>query len=84
MIKLTCIYLSFDVHSSCPDLEAIKLCFQDIKKWMMNNFLKLNEDKTELLDIGPYVSPIKSVDLGGFSVTPVKKQRIWDFYLTIE
>ena len=71
----TQIYLSFDVHSKSPDLNSIKMCFQDIKQWMMNNFLKLNEDKTELLDIGPYVSPIKSVDLGGFSVVPVNKAK---------
>ena len=41
----------------------------------MNNFLKLNEDKTELMDIGPYVSPIKSVNLGGFSINPVGKAK---------
>ena len=36
----TQIYLSFDVHSKSPDLNSIKMCFQDIKQWMMNNFLK--------------------------------------------
>ena len=71
----TQIYFAFDVHSDNPDLDAIKMCFQEIKHWMSTNFLKLNEEKTELLDIGPYVSPIKSVDLGGFSITPVEKAK---------
>jgi len=67
----TQIYFSFDVHSDNPDLEAIKVCFQEIKQWMLKNFLKLNEDKTELLDIGPYVSTIKSLNLGSLEINPV-------------
>lgn len=63
----TQIYFAFDVHSHNPDLSAVKQCFQDIKTWMTNNFLKLNDDKTEFIDIGYYVSPIKSLDLAEFS-----------------
>ena len=44
----TQVYFAFDVHSKDPDLNAIKLCFKEIKQWMSRNFLKLNEDKTEL------------------------------------
>ena len=71
----TQIYFAFDVHSDNPDLEAVKVCFQEIKHWMSNNFLKLNEDKTELLDIGPYVSTITSLDLGDLDITPVEKAK---------
>ena len=76
----TQVYFAFDVHSKDPDLNAIKLCFKEIKQWMSRNFLKLNEDKTELLDVGPYVSPISSLDLGGFSITPVQKAKNLGFY----
>ena len=59
----TQIYFAFDVHSKNPNLDGIKACFQDIKDWMAENFLKLNEDKTELLNIGPYESTVQSLNL---------------------
>ena len=61
----TQIYFSFDVHNPNPDLTAIKECFNEIKIWMLKNFLKLNHDKTEFMDIGYYVSPLKNLDIGG-------------------
>ena len=54
----------YDVHSSNPDLTAVKNCFLEIKQWMTVNFLKLNDEKTEFIDIEPYVSPIQTMDLG--------------------
>ena len=60
----TQVYFSFDVHSDNPDMSKVKACFQEIKNWMAVNYLKLNEEKTEFLDIGPYISPIKELDLG--------------------
>ena len=60
----TQVYFSFNVHSSTPDLTAIKECFAEVKLWMSYNFLKLNDDKTEFIDIGYYISPIQSLDLG--------------------
>jgi hypothetical protein len=71
----TQVYFVFDVHSENPDLSAVKKCFIDIKIWMTKNFLKLNDDKTEFMDIGYYVSPIKSLDLGEFSFEPVTKAK---------
>ena len=71
----TQVYFSFDVHSPNPDLSKVKACFQEIKNWMALNYLKLNEDKTEFVDIGPYVSPIKVLDLGETSVTPTEKAK---------
>ena len=59
----TQIYFAFDVHSKNPNLDGIKACFQDIKDRMAENFLKLNEDKTELLNIGPYESTVQSLNL---------------------
>ena len=57
----TQVYFAFDEHSNNPDLSAVKLCFDEIKRWMALNFLKLNDDKTEFIDIGPYQSPIQSL-----------------------
>jgi exonuclease III len=71
----TQIYFSFDIHSDNPNLVAIKACFQEIKEWMAKNFLKLNEDKTELLDIGPYVSTVKSLNLGSLDINPVETAK---------
>ena len=59
----TQIYFSFDVHSDKPDIEVIKECFNDIKKWMADNFLKMNAGKTVYLDIGVYESPLNSITL---------------------
>jgi len=72
----TQVYFSFDVHSTNPDLTLIKECFSEIKKWMALNYLKLNDGKTEFLDIGYYVSPITSIDLGEeVSLEPVEKAK---------
>jgi hypothetical protein len=71
----TQVYFSFNVHSSNPDLSRIKECFGEIKKWMTSNYLKLNDGKTEFIDIGYYVSPIKSLDLGEVSAEPVDKAK---------
>ena len=71
----TQIYFVFDVNSTNPDLSAVRNCFQEIKTWMVSNFLKLNDDKTEFIDIGYYVSPIKSLNLGEFSFEPVTKAK---------
>lgn len=71
----TQIYFVFDVHSANPDLSAVRKCFQDIKIWMTENFLKLNDDKTQFIDIGYYESPINSLNLGEFSFEPVTKAK---------
>ena len=71
----TQVYFAFDVHSSNPDLTAVKNCFLEIKQWMTVNFLKLNDEKTEFIDIGPYVSPIQTMDLGDLLVSPVSKAK---------
>ena len=49
----TQIYFTFD--SSDPnDLEyRIAACMEDVKAWMLLNFLKLNESKTEIMIISP-------------------------------
>ena len=51
----TQIYFAFNVHSPNADMSKIRTCFAEIKQWMSSNFLKLNDDKTEFIDIGPYI-----------------------------
>ena len=80
----TQIYFSFDVHSACPDLAIIKKCFADIKVWMCSNYLILNDEKNEFMDIGYYVSPIQTLDLGHdastLSVSPVLAAKNLGFH----
>ena len=72
----TQIYFAFDVHSSHPDLTKVNLCFKEIKQWMSANFLKLNDTKTEFIDIGVYESPIYSLKLDDkVIITPVLKAK---------
>ena len=40
-----------DVTSKCDAISRIETCEADIRIWMNDNFLKLNDDKTELLII---------------------------------
>ena len=42
---------------------------------MTVNFLKLNDEKTEFLDIGYYESPIKLINLGKHAFEPAKKAK---------
>ena len=49
----TQLYFAFDSVSS-KDLELrISACMEDIKSWMTKNFLKLNENKTEIMILSP-------------------------------
>ena len=54
------LYLVFKptVEGAVIAREKLEHCIQDIKSWMKINFLKLNDDKTEVLIIGSrYRSP---------------------------
>ena len=49
------LYIGFSAanHTEVDDvLKKIECCLQDIKKWMVQNFMKLNEDKTEFILLG--------------------------------
>ena len=51
----THIYLSFQPDSSATSLsalQAIELCVGDIRRWMLNDRLMINESKTEFILIG--------------------------------
>lgn len=47
------LYLSFDPQKDdhTDQLRKLKLCFNEIKQWMTANFLKMNDTKTEIMEI---------------------------------
>jgi len=72
----TQLYFAFDVHSANPDMSQVKICFQEIKKWMAENFLKLNETKTEFIEIGEHESPISKLNIDDdVDIKPVLKAK---------
>ena len=60
------------------DLAISKMqdCIADVRSWMMSNFLKLNEDKTEFAILGLSQQTrkvsIKSINIHGCSIEPQK------------
>jgi hypothetical protein len=49
----TQLYLAFDFDKQEEAVAKMEACIQDIKIWMMQNKLKLNDDKTEVVIIAP-------------------------------
>ena len=47
------VYFSFNPRSSDNEgqLLKLKLCFMEIKQWMSMNFLKMNDSKTEIIEL---------------------------------
>ena len=45
----TQLYCSFDLHTPDEVLSTISACISDIRTWMIQNKLKINDDKTEFL-----------------------------------
>ena len=67
----TQVYFSFDVNTVNPDLSAVTECFNEIKLWMVNNFLKLNSDKTKVMEIGYYESSLQHVVIDSVNIQPI-------------
>ena len=63
----TQLYLSFNPSEAQDAVAKLNHCLSDIRDWMASNFLKLNDDKTELVLIG----------------NPKRLTKIHDFELTI-
>ena len=73
----TQLYMAFkpsDVISKCDAISRIEACVADIRIWMNDNFLKLNDDKTELLIITTREELSKisdiSIKVGDQSISP--------------
>jgi hypothetical protein len=61
----TQLYLSFDPSDAQSAMARLNSCLVDIRAWMADNFLKLNDDQTELLLIG---NPKRVVKIQNFQV----------------
>ena len=73
-------YLSFKVHESLSAVAKLEACIQDVKTWMSENVLKLNDDKTEFLVISKKsrcnkVAHITSMNVGTAAVSTVPFAR---------
>ena len=77
----TQIYVEFDLNKESYDTAKAKLeaCIADIRVWMRNNKLKLNDDKTEFVVITPSRQcgkvTIDSIHVGGCQVQPAISAR---------
>ena len=78
----TQLYLAFRPSEEVSRFEAIQrleACVKDIKLWMTNNLLKLNDDKTEIIVItsSDQVSTSLniSINVGGHNISPKVKEE---------
>ena len=42
----TQLYVSIDMHNSQQTKEDIEACLLEVRQWMVQNYLKINTDKT--------------------------------------
>ena len=69
----------FNISDPSPALHKLEHCISDIRKWMIENQLKINDDKTELIRITS--KPKKqcasdcSIQIGHCTVTPSPSAR---------
>ena len=82
------LYLSYNVNEPSEKnltRERIELCISDIKSWMSNNKLKLNDDKTELLIVSSKNAENKiqntHIQLGSSTISTSNNVRNLGIYL---
>ncbi len=64
----TQIYFQFDAKHPAKHIAQLNQCFLDIKMWMSMNYLKMNDTKTEVIELhSPYTSvvPLSTINLQG-------------------
>jgi len=75
----TQIYVSFHSGNMSATLVRLQSCIADIKDWMTSNFLRLNDDKTEMLLIGTKNMMTKlsqiSLEMGDINIMSVSEVR---------
>ena len=78
----TQLYLSFNPNSPTDQAEAVctmERCISDLRKWMYQDKLKINDDKTEFLIIGSRQQMLKindcTIRVGTTDIKPVSEVR---------
>ena len=77
----TQLYFSFKPSQQLADqgIERIELCIKEIRAWMQENFLKLNDEKTECALFGSYQQlskvSIPHIKIGDSEIAPVNQVR---------
>ena len=64
----TQIYFQFDPKNSSDYITRLNHCFSEIQSWMRTNYLKMNDSKTEVIELhSPYTStiPFSSLNFEG-------------------
>ena len=84
----TQLYIAVSPDDTGP-IDALFKCILDIKSWMAENFLQLNQDKTEVLVIGPEALREKlNFKLEALSLNPSENVKnlgvVFDSNLTFE
>ena len=81
----TQIYFAFKPHDSRQNILRIQSCIEDIRLWMRDNFLKLNDSKTEFLVIGSKHQKAKTdinhIVIGNSHITPSNEARNLGFII---
>ena len=47
-------HISFDLKKSFASINKLKTCTSDVRAWMINNKLRINDRKTEFLMLKSY------------------------------
>ena len=75
----TQIYLSFTPGNEDVSIAKLEACVGEIRQWMASNFLKLNDEKTELIFLGTAQNLTKltttSVKVGDCTIEPSQDVR---------
>ena len=75
----TQIYVSFDIDGADAAVKKVEEVIALIRKWMSENFLCLNDDKTEVILLGSKAAhqklSIPHINVGNDNITPAKDAR---------
>ena len=77
----TQLYSSFDPNQEAANIciSRMEACVEDIRQWMKDNYLKLNDNKTEFILFGSKHNLSKitlpHIKIGNSTITPVSQVR---------
>jgi hypothetical protein len=88
----TQLFIFFDIDGSAEAIECMEQCIGELRQWMKDNLLKLNDEKTEVLLIGAKAQFDEMEDInfriGNTSVSTSPKARnigaIFDKHMNME